>query len=209
MAYYSNGSCSRAPHAASCALPTVPPQQDAPTHALQSDRSRAMLQGAGTSPACPCCSAVAFTGPQQASIDATGGTEAPYAAPPAAGCAADAINTSRPPAASSAVTEGARVTTRFLGYFRVWRGSGKVFDAVDLWLPDVRFDTQVGAAACHCVVHVRCLCLIASRISACAQRTGMKKVFVVARVFTCAARLRAVDAVSPGRPHQCPSMFWV
>ena len=37
------------------------------------------------------------------------------------------------------------VTTRWLGFYRVWQGSGEVFDTVDLFLPDVQFNTQVGA----------------------------------------------------------------
>jgi DEAD/DEAH box helicase domain-containing protein len=36
-----------------------------------------------------------------------------------------------------------QVTTRWLGFYRVWQGSGEVFDTVDLFLPDVQFDTQV------------------------------------------------------------------
>ena len=35
------------------------------------------------------------------------------------------------------------VTTRWLGFYRVWQGSGEVFDTVDLFLPDVQFNTQV------------------------------------------------------------------
>ena len=37
------------------------------------------------------------------------------------------------------------VTTRWLGFYRVWQGSGEVFDTVDLFLPDVQFNTQVKA----------------------------------------------------------------
>ena len=37
------------------------------------------------------------------------------------------------------------VTTRWLGFYRVWQGSGEVFDTVDLFLPDVQFNTQVRA----------------------------------------------------------------
>lgn len=36
-----------------------------------------------------------------------------------------------------------QVTTRWLGFYRVWQGSGEVFDTVDLFLPDVQFETQV------------------------------------------------------------------
>ena len=36
-----------------------------------------------------------------------------------------------------------QVTTRWLGFYRVWRGSGEVFDSVDLFLPDVQFNSQV------------------------------------------------------------------
>ena len=42
------------------------------------------------------------------------------------------------------------VTTRWLGFYRVWQGSGEVFDTVDLFLPDVQFNTQVTRhAACR------------------------------------------------------------
>jgi hypothetical protein len=47
------------------------------------------------------------------------------------------------PLPTSAVCEEAVVTVRYLGFHRVWQGSGKIFDSVDLWLPDVRFETQV------------------------------------------------------------------
>ena len=40
-----------------------------------------------------------------------------------------------------------QVTTRWLGFYRVWRGSGEVFDSVDLFLPDVQFNTQVRTRA--------------------------------------------------------------
>ena len=40
-----------------------------------------------------------------------------------------------------------QVTTRWLGFYRVWQGSGEVFDTVDLFLPDVQFNTQVRAPA--------------------------------------------------------------
>ena len=39
------------------------------------------------------------------------------------------------------------VTTRWLGFYRVWQGSGEVFDTVDLFLPDVQFNTQVTCLA--------------------------------------------------------------
>jgi DEAD/DEAH box helicase domain-containing protein len=53
-------------------------------------------------------------------------------------------------ASSSAVATTAAcgeccVTTRWLGFYRVWQGSGEVFDAVDLFLPDVQFNTQARA----------------------------------------------------------------
>ena len=47
------------------------------------------------------------------------------------------------------------VTTRWLGFYRVWQGSGEVFDAVDLFLPDVQFNTQARGpwlAACRRLV---------------------------------------------------------
>lgn len=48
------------------------------------------------------------------------------------------------PPPTSASCDAAAVTTRVLGFSRVWQASGRVFDVVDLWLPDVTYDTQVG-----------------------------------------------------------------
>jgi DEAD/DEAH box helicase domain-containing protein len=43
---------------------------------------------------------------------------------------------------TSAACGRALVTTRWLGFVRCWRGSGQVFDRVDLWLPDVQYETE-------------------------------------------------------------------
>lgn len=45
-------------------------------------------------------------------------------------------------AATSAVAAECEVTNRWLGFHRIWHGSGEVFDTVDLFLPDVQFSTQ-------------------------------------------------------------------
>ena len=37
----------------------------------------------------------------------------------------------------------AEVTTRWMGFVRIWQGSGEAFDMVDLFLPDVMFTTEV------------------------------------------------------------------
>ena len=50
---------------------------------------------------------------------------------------------------SSARCDECQVTTRWLGFYRVWQGSGEVFDTVDLFLPDVQFNTQVGHPSSH------------------------------------------------------------
>ena len=42
---------------------------------------------------------------------------------------------------SSACVSAATVTTRWLGFVRIWRGTGQVFDSVDLFLPDVQYAT--------------------------------------------------------------------
>ena len=44
-------------------------------------------------------------------------------------------------ATSRATCNDCTVTTRWMGYARIWRGSGKVFDSVDLFVPDVVYDT--------------------------------------------------------------------
>lgn len=43
---------------------------------------------------------------------------------------------------TTATCETALVTTRFLGFRRVWKLSGEPFDFIDLHLPDVLFETQ-------------------------------------------------------------------
>lgn len=49
-------------------------------------------------------------------------------------------------APSTARCDECQVTTRWLGFYRVWQGSGEVFDTVDLFLPDVQFNTQARSA---------------------------------------------------------------
>jgi ATP-dependent helicase YprA (DUF1998 family) len=64
------------------------------------------------------------------------------AAPAAAGEAGEAAGEGE---RTSARCGRALVTTRFMGYTRIWRGSGVAFDRVDLFLPDVQLETE----ACH------------------------------------------------------------
>lgn len=73
-------------------------------------------------------------------------------------------------APSTARCDECQVTTRWLGFYRVWQGSGEVFDTVDLFLPDVQFNTQVPSAhpllflcctraPCHiCAILLRMAC---------------------------------------------------
>lgn len=42
---------------------------------------------------------------------------------------------------TTATVGKAVITTRWMGYARIWRGSGQVFDVVDLFLPDVMYET--------------------------------------------------------------------
>lgn len=44
---------------------------------------------------------------------------------------------------TSVTCASATVTLKFLGFHRVWHGSGKVFDSVQLFLPDSQFETKV------------------------------------------------------------------
>lgn len=44
---------------------------------------------------------------------------------------------------TTACCDAAMVTVRWLGFHRIWQGSGEVFDSIDLFLPDVQFETQV------------------------------------------------------------------
>ena len=46
-----------------------------------------------------------------------------------------------------AVCESCLISVRFMGYFRVWQGTGQTFDAVELFLPDTQYHTQVGGLA--------------------------------------------------------------
>ncbi|KAL6748120.1 hypothetical protein V8C86DRAFT_2443312, partial [Haematococcus lacustris] len=74
---------------------------------------------------------------------------------PAAGASGPGASQARPPLQASCET--ALITVRYLGFSRVWQllslppgsdgaacqqGTGQVFDRVDLWLPDVRYETQ-------------------------------------------------------------------
>ena len=56
-----------------------------------------------------------------------------------------AVGTNSPPphdsVRSSAIVGDAVITTRWMGYVRIWRGSGQVFDKVDLFLPDQQYQT--------------------------------------------------------------------
>lgn len=58
----------------------------------------------------------------------------------------------QPPAgahpATSARCNEAAVTLRFMGFVRIWRGSGVTFDHVRLFLPDVQFVTQAAYVRC-------------------------------------------------------------
>lgn len=50
--------------------------------------------------------------------------------------------TAQPLLSTSAMVSAATVTTRWLGFVRVWRGTGQVFDSVNLFLPDVQYQTE-------------------------------------------------------------------
>ena len=65
-------------------------------------------------------------------------------APVAAGAQSEA--TVRLP--TSAASGDAVVTLRFMGFMRIWRGSGIAFDAVRLFLPDVQFATEAAFVRC-------------------------------------------------------------
>ncbi|KAL4447650.1 hypothetical protein ABPG75_004869 [Micractinium tetrahymenae] len=70
------------------------------------------------------------------------------AAAPAGGVAAAAAGP-----AGATMCSPALVTTRWLGFRRIWRGTGEVFDTVDLFVPDVQFETE--AAYLRLPRHVR------------------------------------------------------
>lgn len=53
-----------------------------------------------------------------------------------------APNTSPAPLRMAATFAGATVSVRFLGFTRIWRGSGIAFDKVALFLPDVEYETE-------------------------------------------------------------------
>jgi hypothetical protein len=48
----------------------------------------------------------------------------------------------------SARSGPAVITLRFMGFLRVWRGSGIAFDRVNLFLPDVQFTTEAAYVRC-------------------------------------------------------------
>ena len=90
--------------------------------------------------------------------------------------------------ATSAICNEAAVTLRFVGFVRIWRGSGTTFDAVRLFLPDVQFTTQ--AAYVRCDHH-----LPFSRGSATTHTA-----FVTIVVAVCVLRLRWLLQRSGCRP---------
>ncbi|KAK2075786.1 hypothetical protein QBZ16_001527 [Prototheca wickerhamii] len=55
---------------------------------------------------------------------------------------APAPNASPAPLRVAATFAGATVSVRFLGFTRIWRGSGIAFDKVALFLPDVEYETE-------------------------------------------------------------------
>ncbi len=57
-------------------------------------------------------------------------------------------------AETTAACAEALVTVRWLGFHRVWQGSGEAFDHVDLFLPDVQFPTQVPTPSLQLLSHV-------------------------------------------------------
>ncbi|GIL86775.1 hypothetical protein Vretifemale_15010 [Volvox reticuliferus] len=69
--------------------------------------------------------------PMTGAATATGG-----AATPNFGTAVASVS------ATTASCESALVVVRYLGFHRVWQGSNRVFDTVDLFLPDVIYETQ-------------------------------------------------------------------
>lgn len=89
----------------------------------------------------------------------------PRASPSPASCSAPSA-LARPFSTlpSPAVAADALVTTRFLGYLKVWRATNKIFDSVDLHLPDVQLRTR--AAFCR---------VPASAASRCRDELGKKK----------------------------------
>ena len=60
------------------------------------------------------------------------------------------------PFPSPAVAADALVTTRFLGYLKVWRATNRIFDSVDLHLPDVQLRTRAAFCRVPASAAVRC-----------------------------------------------------
>ena len=52
--------------------------------------------------------------------------------------------------ATTAAVGDCLVTTRWLGFHRIWQGSGEVFDTVDLFLPDMQLRTQARPPLASC-----------------------------------------------------------
>jgi len=44
---------------------------------------------------------------------------------------------------SNARADICKVTTTWFGFYRIWRGSNQIFDAVDLALPHYSYESQV------------------------------------------------------------------
>ena len=52
-----------------------------------------------------------------------------------------------------------------MGFHRIWHGTGRVFDTVDLFLPDVSFSTQVRPGVLLCASGAACLCVCTRKVS--------------------------------------------
>ena len=68
--------------------------------------------------------------------------------------------TSRQHPATSAVAAPCEVTNRWLGFHRIWHGSGEVFDTVDLFLPDVQFSSQASQCPLLSLQHISWLSIM-------------------------------------------------
>ena len=55
----------------------------------------------------------------------------------------------------NAKSTNAVVTTRWMGFHRIWHGTGQVFDTVDLFLPDMSFSTQAVFLRLHHSVRLK------------------------------------------------------
>ena len=102
---------------------------------------------------------------------------------------------------TSAVSEPCIVTTRFVGYQRVWQGTGETFDQVPLFLPDVMLPTHAAYLRLPGGARRAC-CEAGCEYTGAVHAAAHAVLNVVPRFLTCSHKVGrwAVSGVRAGEP---------